>query len=308
MKKSKVAVCLITYNHAHFVREALEGIMMQETNFDWMVHVADDCSTDETRAIILEYQQKQPDKFHLIFKDKNVGPIQNWFNLIGSTNAEYIAYCEGDDYWTDPLKLQKQVDYLDANANVVACFTNSRFIKADGTLVREIYNPKANSNEFYDQEKCLTFLRSSYPTCTLMYRSIKLEEIPKSLMPKFCDELLDLVLTERGVIHCMKDTTANYRFHDKGEWNKNSELKKHIELFERTEVMYNTEFLRKKYKKQLNQRYFDLIQALVVNDEISNSKRRFYFFKTVSHLDYLLPGTYKLILNFLLKSLQHIGK
>ena len=127
-------------------------------------------------------------------------------------------------------------------------------------------------------------------------------------MPKFCDELLDLVLTERGVIHCMKDTTANYRFHDKGEWNKNSELKKHIELFERTEVMYNTEFLRKKYKKQLNQRYFDLIQALVVNDEISNSKRRFYFFKTVSHLDYLLPGTYKLILNFLLKSLQHISK
>jgi hypothetical protein len=106
----------------------------------------------------------------------------------------------------------------------------------------------------------------------------------------------------------MKDTTANYRFHDKGEWTKNSQLKKLIELFERTEAMYNTEFLRRKYKKQLNQRYFELIQEIVLNEELSNSKRRYYFMKTISHLDYFLPGTYKLILNFLLKSIQQIGQ
>lgn len=304
MKKTKVAVCLITYNHAAYVREALESILMQETNFDWMIHVADDCSTDATRSIILEYQQKNPEKFHLIFKDKNVGPIQNWRNLIGSTNADYIAYLEGDDYWMDKQKLQKQADYLDAHHEVVGCFSNSQFIQADGTLIREIYNPKANAFEFYNQEKCLTYLRSSYPTCTLMYRAIQVEEIPQTLIPKFCDELLDLVLTQRGMLHCMRDTFASYRFHQHGEWNKNTLLKKNIELFERTEAMYATDFLRTKYSKQLNERYFDLIQEIAVSEELSKSKRWMYLRKSIPHLNYFLPGTYKLFLLFVGKLLK----
>ena len=298
MKKSKVAVCLITYNHERFVREALESILMQETAFDWMIHVADDCSTDATRSIILEYQQKKPEKFHLIFKDKNVGPIQNWNNLIASTHADYIAYLEGDDYWIDKHKLQKQADFLDTHPEVVGCFANSSFIQADGTLIREIYNPKANAFEYYDQEKCLTYLRSSYPTCTFMYRSIQLHEIPKTLVPKFCDEMLDLVLTEKGMLHCMRETFAAYRFHQQGEWNKNTHVKKNIELFERTEAMFATDFLRNKYATQINQRYFDLIQELAISKELSRAKRWMYLRKSLSHLNYLLPGTYKLFLLF----------
>ena len=119
-----LSVCLITYNHAKYIRQAIESVLMQQVNFTWELIIADDYSTDGTREIVLEYYNRYPDFIRLILQEKNVGPARNWLDLITTPQSKYIAYLEGDDCWIDPLKLQKQVDFLESFADVNLCTTN----------------------------------------------------------------------------------------------------------------------------------------------------------------------------------------
>lgn len=114
-KKPLVSVWMITYNHEKFIAQAIDSVIMQKTNFDYEIVIGEDCSTDRTREIVLEYKAKHPDKFKLLLQEKNVGMMQNFIVTLKTCNGKYIALLEGDDYWTDPLKLQKQVDFLQAN-------------------------------------------------------------------------------------------------------------------------------------------------------------------------------------------------
>lgn len=115
MSEPLLSVCLITYNHAKYIKEAIDGVLMQKVNFTWELIIADDFSIDGTREIVIEYKKKYPDFIKLILQEKNVGAAKNWMDLITNPKSKYIAYFEGDDYWTDPLKLQKQVDFLEEN-------------------------------------------------------------------------------------------------------------------------------------------------------------------------------------------------
>ena len=119
MNEPLLSVCLITYNQVKFIRQAIEGVLMQQVNFTWELIIADDYSTDGAREIILGYKEKFPDFIKLISQEKNVGAAQNWFELMHRPKGKYIAYLEGDDYWTDPFKLQKQVDFLEKNNDYV---------------------------------------------------------------------------------------------------------------------------------------------------------------------------------------------
>jgi glycosyltransferase involved in cell wall biosynthesis len=115
MKTPLLSVCLITYNHEKYIRQAIEGVLMQKVDFTWELIIAEDCSTDNTRAILLEYKDKYPDFIKLILQEKNVGPAKNFKDLLAIPKTEYIAYLEGDDYWVTNDKLQKQVDVLKSN-------------------------------------------------------------------------------------------------------------------------------------------------------------------------------------------------
>lgn len=116
-----VSVSMITYNHEKYIAEAIEGIVMQKTNFPFELVIGEDCSTDNTRAICIEYQKKYPDIITLRLPDKNQGMMLNWINNINAGRGKYIALCDGDDYWTDPYKLQKQVDFMEANPDFAMC-------------------------------------------------------------------------------------------------------------------------------------------------------------------------------------------
>lgn len=125
MNNIKVSICSITYNHAPYIRECLDGFLMQECNFDFEVLIHDDASTDNTAEIIKEYQAKYPDIIKPIIQTENqwskgVRTIQSTYNF-SRAKGKYLALCEGDDYWTDPLKLQKQVDALEQHPNIDIC-------------------------------------------------------------------------------------------------------------------------------------------------------------------------------------------
>ena len=114
-KNPLVSVKMITYNHELYIAQAIEGVLMQQTDFPIELIIGEDCSTDRTRGIVLEYQKKHPDIIRIITSEHNVGAIKNGIRTSTATKGKYIAFCEGDDYWTDPLKLEKQVDFLEAS-------------------------------------------------------------------------------------------------------------------------------------------------------------------------------------------------
>lgn len=136
--KMKVSVSIVTYNHAKFVRQTLDSVLSQQTNFDFEVIVGDDLSKDNTREILLEYQARYPDKIRLLLHPTNMGNngMHNALSTFEAARGEYIAQMDGDDYWISPHKLQKQVEMLDGHPEYSACFTNARIVYED-----EHYDP-----------------------------------------------------------------------------------------------------------------------------------------------------------------------
>ena len=124
-----LSVCLITYNHAKFIRQAIDSVLLQEVNFTWELIIADDFSTDGTRDILLEYKEKYPVFITLILQKRNVGAAKNWEELLLFPKSKFIAYFEGDDYWTDPLKLKKQVSFLENNEDYGMCYTKCIYFR-----------------------------------------------------------------------------------------------------------------------------------------------------------------------------------
>jgi glycosyltransferase involved in cell wall biosynthesis len=118
-----VSVCMITYNQESFIRQAIEGILIQEVSFDYEFIIGDDCSKDDTLSICNEYADKFA-HIKVLPARSNLGMLGNFVRTLKSCKGKYIAFCEGDDYWVDPLKLKKQVSCLGNNPNAVFCFTS----------------------------------------------------------------------------------------------------------------------------------------------------------------------------------------
>jgi len=133
MPEVTVSVHMITYNHQDYVKDAIEGVLMQKTDFPVELMISDDCSTDNTREIIARYAAKYPKVIKPVFRERNLGSMRNFVDTFQYCTGTYIAMCEGDDYWTDPLKLQKQVDFLKRNPSCRLCFHPSTMLFVDGT-------------------------------------------------------------------------------------------------------------------------------------------------------------------------------
>lgn len=138
-KHPLVSVHMITYNHEPYIRQAIEGVMMQQTDFELELIIGEDCSQDKTREICFEYQKKYPDKIRVLWWHENVSKLGgNSRRVFARCRGEFIAFCEGDDYWIDPLKLQKQVDLI-RKTNAVMCVANSEWHYSNGEVRPSIY-------------------------------------------------------------------------------------------------------------------------------------------------------------------------
>ncbi len=119
-----VSCCIITYNHAAYIKQAIESVLHQKHNYAFEIIIADDCSTDGTLEIVKLYQMKYPEKIRLVPGTVNVGAAKNFMNLLSTASGKYIAYLEGDDYWSNELKLQKQIGFMEAHPEFSTCFSN----------------------------------------------------------------------------------------------------------------------------------------------------------------------------------------
>ncbi|HKU19079.1 MAG TPA: glycosyltransferase [Candidatus Saccharimonadales bacterium] len=235
MKKPVLSVCIITYNHIQYIREALDSILAQEVHVPWQLIIADDCSTDGTREVLLEYQQKYPDVIHLILQKRNVGPERNWLDLIAYPKSTYLLYGEADDYFTDNTKLQRQVDFLEAHRDVSLCFHPVRIVYEDGSRPDELFpTPEQRAHKTTLQFEDL--LRGNFiQTNSAMYRWRFIKENVKDVFPKRIapgDWFLHLLHAEVGKIGYIDRPMAVYRRHPGGLWwnaykNKDQLWKKH---------------------------------------------------------------------------------
>jgi len=133
---------MITFNQEKFIAQAIESALMQHANFKYEIVIGEDYSTDRTRDIVLEYQEKYSDRIKLLLQGKNVGMHKNFVDTYYACRGKYIALLEGDDYWTDAHKLQKQVDFLENNPNFSICFHNMQIIYANEPHLNRISNVK----------------------------------------------------------------------------------------------------------------------------------------------------------------------
>lgn len=211
----KVSIWSITYNHGKFIEECLEGILKQQTTFDFELIIGDDASTDRTSEVLRNYQSKFPKTIKPLIQDKNVGVFENSIcKVLPRLKAKYVAICEGDDYWIDPLKLQKQFDYMESHPNCSMCFTNQLEVSSNGELQKKnIY-----SNKIYTTND---IVKGFIPgTQTIMYRnspSIKIWMKRHKNSPSQ-DRLLAYFCSLLGELHLIPEFTAAYRKTGEGVW------------------------------------------------------------------------------------------
>ena len=216
-----VAIHCMVYNHEPFLRDCLEGFVMQQTNFPFVAIVHDDASTDGSAAIIREYEEKYPNIIKPIYETENQyskrdGSVTRIMNAaIDATGAKYVAMCEGDDYWTDPLKLQKQVDFLEANPEYSMCFHGAEIINESATQII-IQCQNIEDKEYFTND---IFPNWIVPTASVLYRRSMLESFPKLKNPNWIhygDIVLFLKCTHVGRVWGMKEHMSVYRMTSNG--------------------------------------------------------------------------------------------
>lgn len=217
-----VSVCCITYNHEKYIAAAIESFLMQETEFRYEILIGDDCSTDNTRKIIEMYCERYPGRIRLISPSRNLGGIRNQIALINRANGKYIAMCDGDDFWTNPFKLQKQVEFLEANPDYVICCHYTRVI--DDNYTTKYVHPSPVPLEF-NYEDLLFGKREETRICSLMVnntaevRSIGNEKWYFDTYGADVIFKLHATLSTGKKIYVLPEVMSCYRIHSGGIWS-----------------------------------------------------------------------------------------
>ena len=179
MMKPLVSVKMITYNHAPFIAQAIEGVLRQRTDFAFELIIGEDCSTDGTRKIVFDYQKKYPDIIRVITSEKNVGMKRNGLRTLKACQGKYIAFCEGDDYWHEPRKLQIQADHLEDRSDCGLVFTDYDFyFESENSAVKNVNQRKGYCTPFdLTIEQAIGPEGGVIRTCTIMARKALLEQV-----------------------------------------------------------------------------------------------------------------------------------
>lgn len=286
--KPKLTVLCLTYNQEKFVSQTLNGFIMQKTNFSYEVIISDDASQDKTPEIIESFAQEYPSIIKPILRQNNVGPARNWLEALNSIKSEYVLYTDGDDYFTDPYKLQKQVDYLDSHPECSICF-HPVLVKWERNTEKDVNKDTIfPTSKFRFHKEMLTlddllqhnFIQTN--SCMYRWRFNQKEQIldvfPDNIIPG--DYFLHLLHAQKGKIGFIPDIMSVYRIHDGGIWNGSGKCDEwfvrygisHIRFFEAVEKYFNVSkkedkyfFVKKILEIAFKTRNFNLLQQIFDN-------------------------------------------
>ena len=265
MAEITVSVCVIAYKHARYISQCLESILMQKIDFAYEILLGEDDSDDGTRELCIEYAKKYPAKIRLFLNDrKNVIYINgkptgryNFIKLINNAKGKYIAICEGDDYWTDPYKLQKQVDFLENHRSFVCCFHAVEIISEIPEQGSRIATPHKKKSVYTLND----LLKGNFiHTCSVMFRSGLFGEFPEWFdKVAAADWSLHILNAQRGEIGYINEVLGAYRVHMGGIHSSKGEMDKVRGMIET--YPYINRYLNYRYNFLIKSRmYFKLIE------------------------------------------------
>lgn len=304
-KPPVVSTCCITYNHESFIKDAVEGFLMQETSFLFEIVVSDDCSTDNTRALLQEYLQSHPTQIGLILNETNIGVVPNFAKAIKACSGKYIALCEGDDYWTDPLKLQKQVDFMEAHPECSLCCHKVQ-VKYEGQEEQNYIFPDLVGDQIFSRDEMYQKYISA--TCSVMFRKEKVDELLRFLEGfRVGDMPLYSFYLQFGRFGYIDQVMATYRKHDNSFWHPNyqeyrfpvlfdtftkikSRLRIHDSPALNAQISYYADELLKKHFSEKN---FKAMRTVIYKDfsSVKSAKKhrqvRFRRYALISHFPWL---------------------
>jgi glycosyltransferase involved in cell wall biosynthesis len=200
---------MLTYNQEQFIAQTIESILMQKTSFQYQLVIGEDASTDRTLEICEKYQKVRPDAVKILRAEKNMGLIRNFMRTLKECDGAFIAICDGDDYWTDPLKLQKQVDFLEQHPDYKIVYTLKTNLLADGSFGKSSQVIMPQTTGFED-----LVMDNYIPSVTVLFRNKTLTNSPPEWIVNFPygDWPLYLwTLVDGGKIWFMDEVTAVYR-------------------------------------------------------------------------------------------------
>lgn len=239
-----VSICCITYNHERFIRECLDGFLMQETTFPVEILIHDDASTDKTADIIREYESKYPKLMKPIYQVENQysqGCKPNIYFNFPRAKGKYIATCDGDDFWVHPNKLQIQIEFIKETTDCSLCFHDSNVVDADG-------NYRSNFSGRKD-EICYSFkdcIQSNFiPSSSRLFRNGNYYKPVLFSKILAADWGLNLLIAEKGNVVYLPFTMSSYRIHASGVWSKLSNIQMIYKGIETLIVLDN--YYKKKY-------------------------------------------------------------
>ncbi len=281
MSEPTLSVCLITYNHEKYIAQAIESVLMQKVNFSMEFIIAEDRSPDSTREIIRKYAAQNPE-IKLILQEKNVGAARNFMDLINAAKGKYVAYLEGDDFWTDSLKLQKQVDFLENNPNFAICFHAVNVVLENDPQKSYISNRDQKEVTDFDDLAFGNYIH----TLSCVYRNGLFGDFPDWYAAmEIGDYPLHLLNAQHGKIKFLADVMATYRIRDESTWGHLPEKRMKIKS---VNVM----------KKCME--YFAPLGSENFGKSISNS------YKRLAYLEYL-ENNYKECRRYYFESLKNIN-
>lgn len=273
-----VSVICVTYNHEKYIREALDSILMQKTDFTYEILIGEDCSTDGTRGILKEYEKRYPGRFKMYYRDKNLGATKNEYELFMDARGRYIAALELDDIWTDPLKLQKQYDFLETHEEYIGVAHDFDIIDKMGQKIENSDNQKIK--EYFNRSFTLDdFLRNGFifQTGTHFYRNIFQDGSDYSIIYTadrlIRDKTILSLLLFRGEFYILPDTMSAYRrFFDADAQNGRNLTNSNLELDLFTKA-HHVEMLNRYFQGQID---YSLQWSEIIYSYIKN------YFKTGS--------------------------
>ena len=208
----KVSIICTNYNKGDWVREAMDSFLNQKTNFDFEIIIIDDASTDHSYEIIQEYQNKFPEKVRTFRNEVNLGITRTWKKVCQEAKGQYIARCDSDDFWTDPLKLQKQVDLLDASTDSLWSNTEFDMVDLDGNLIqKDAFASKALP--LIDSYEEMLVMKGMTMASTWLVDTTLMQDVSAQISDTAADDTfeLQLELFKRTKISFLSDSTTVYR-------------------------------------------------------------------------------------------------
>ena len=251
----RVSVCVISYNQAAFIERALRSVAAQEAPFPFEIVLADDCSTDGTKELAEATARQCSVPFRLLPRARNLGPKDNFLDLLAAARGQYVAYLEGDDQWLTTSRLAEQVALLDAQRHLSGCFGRALVTDANDCAIGDYFEYHGCQVPAFEVGQAVAIARgSTAPSGTQVFRREAVATIPAWYAKDATHQGLSVLLTERGPLRFVDKVWGQYRVHRGGVWSLASRETKSAADFDYALALASDDELTRRYPREIGRR------------------------------------------------------